>query len=223
MRNSAGTIRQILDRNMYLHFSGEMVISERNKKKGIPMKRKEFIAMIPASLLAAKAWAQKQEGAKGKKMLIAYYSWSGNTRHLANIIKEATKADIVEIVPEKPYPSGYRQTVDQAKKEIDAEYKAPIKTKVPNLAEYDIVFVGSPNWWGTISSPVRTFLAENDFSGKKIAPFMTHEGSRMGRAVGDIKKLCGKSEILEALPIRGGAVKNSAEETQNWLKRLGVI
>lgn len=186
------------------------------------MKRKNFIALLPVTLIALKAAANQTPENKNKKMLILYYSWSGNTRHIANLIKKFTDADIVEILPEKPYPSVYRQTVDIAKKEIDSEYKAPIITKIPDIKNYDTIFVGSPNWWGTISSPIRTVLSENDFSGKKIVPFMTHEGSRMGRAVSDIKKLCPKAQILSALPVRGGSVKNANDDVRDFLKSLNI-
>ena len=184
------------------------------------MNRKTFIALLPMALFSAKGLlAQSLER---KKMLVAYYSWSGNTRRLANMIKDASGADLLEILPEKPYPDVYRQTVNIAKKEVDSAYKPPIKTKISNLSDYDLIFVGSPNWWGTISSPIRTFLSENDFSGKKLAPFITHEGSRLGRAVEDIKQLCPKSEILPALPIRGGSVNRAGEEVKTWLQKLGI-
>ena len=156
-------------------------------------------------------------------MLIVYYSWSGNTRYTAQLIKKFTNADIAEIIPEKPYPNAYRQTVDIAKKEADAQYKPPIKTKIPNLSEYEVIFIGSPNWWGTIASPVRTFLSENQLNGKKIALFMTHEGSRTGHALSDLKKMCPQSEILDPLAIRGSAVKEAGSDIENWLKSLKII
>ena len=187
------------------------------------MRRKTFITMLPASLFALKAWAAKTENKPSMKMLIIYYSWSGNTRRMANIIKNATSADIFEIIPQKPYPENYSQTVSIAKKEVDAKYKPQIKGIPENISTYDIIFVGSPNWWGTISSPMRTLLSSMDLSGKKIVPFMTHEGSRMGRSVEDIKQLCPNSEVLEALPIRGGAVDKSEQEIKNWLKSLKII
>ena len=184
------------------------------------MNRKKFITLLPAAILSARGLAAQTSETKGNKMLIVYYSWSGNTRHIANLIKNFTKADTLEILPEKPYPDSYNQTVDIAKKEVDSEYKRPIKTKIPKLDDSETILIGSPNWWGTISSPIRTFLADNDLSGKKIAPFMTHEGSRMGRAESDIKKLCPNSEILEALPIRGGFVKRANDEVEKWLQRI---
>ena len=156
------------------------------------------------------------------KMLIVYFSWSGNTRRLAQTIKDETGADILEVVPETAYPADYNQTVAIAKKEVDAKFLRPIKNAKAKLADYDVIFVGSPNWWGTISSPIRTFLTQNDFAGKKIVPFMTHEGSRMGRAESDIKKICANSTLLEALPVRGGSVGGAKKTVQNWLAKLGI-
>ncbi len=186
------------------------------------MKRKKFIALLPAALTAAKAWAQSADSAS-KKSLIIYYSWSGNTRSLAKTIKGLTGADIVEVIPQTPYPSEYNKTVSQAKKEVDSNYKPPIKTEIKNISEYGLIFVGSPNWWGTISSPIRSVLASHDFSGKRIAPFITHEGSRMGRAAEDIKKLCPKSGVLEGLAVRGTSAKNASADAEKWLKTLGIL
>ncbi len=187
------------------------------------MKRKNFIAALPLALLSIRNLAAQTAEEKGKKMLIIYYSWSGNTRYVANLIKELTKAEILEVLPEKPYPTDYNETVAIAKKEADAEFKPKIKTKISNLQEYDAIILGSPNWWGSIASPIRTFLAENDMAGKKILPFMTHEGSRMGRSVKEIKKLCPKSEILDSIPIRGGSVKSSKSEVEKWLRSNGLL
>lgn len=187
------------------------------------MNRKKFMATLPAALFAMRELCAQTPEKKGQKILIVYYSWSGNTRFLANTIKRLSNADILEILPEKPYPDSYRQTVDIAKKETDAGYTPPIKTKIPNISDYDMILIGSPNWWGTVSSPIRTFICENNLSGKKIALFITHEGSRMGRSLSDIKKLCPNSEILEALPIRGGSVKEAEKEAEKWLKRINAI
>ena len=187
------------------------------------MKRKKFLSMLPAAVFAAGNLAANPDVKGDKKMLIVYYSWSGNTRRMAKFIEKSTGAKVVEIVPETAYPDDYSQTVKMAKKEVDAHFLRPIKTKIPDLADFDTVFVGSPNWWGTISSPVRTFLASNDFSGKRLIPFMTHEGSRMGVAVSDIKTICPKSRVLEALPVRGGSVSRAEQTVEKWLRTLAVI
>jgi flavodoxin len=92
--------------------------------------------------------AQKMEN-KPQKILVVYYSWSGNTRAVAQQIQSLTEADIFEIKPVKPYPENYSECVKQARKEIDDNYKPKITGTVENIAQYDVIFVGSPNWWST--------------------------------------------------------------------------
>lgn len=185
------------------------------------MNRKHFIKTAAVMLLSGSKLLAQSTSSK-KKILIVYYSWSGNTRYIATQIKDMTGIDIFEIEPETAYPSVYKTVVDQAKKEINEGYKPPLKSKIDNIQQYDMILVGSPNWWSTVAPPVATFLSSHDFSGKTIAPFITHEGSRMGRSVSDIKKFCPKSNILEGLAIRGGSVKKAKEEIDKWLHTIDV-
>ena len=154
--------------------------------------------------------------------LSAYFSHSGNTREIAHLIHEYVGGDVFEIVSVDPYPSDYDEVVEQARKELKKDYRPGLKTKVENMDSYDVVFVGYPNWWGTIPMPVATFLSEYDFSGKTLVPFCTHEGSALGRSVADIKGLCPQSTILEGLPIRGSDVKNAKNKVSGWLRELGM-
>ncbi len=157
-----------------------------------------------------------------KNILIAYYSWSGNTKRIAEIIKEEVGGVPFEIEPETPYPSSYQATVDQAKKEIKDEYKPPIKGKVENMNIFDIVFIGTPNWWSTMAPPVATFLTQYDLSKKTIAPFCTHGGGGQGRIVKDIEKLCPNTEILEIFSVNEGDDKDLKEKISSWLKKIGI-
>jgi flavodoxin len=158
-----------------------------------------------------------------KKILVAYFSHSGNTRVIANQIRESVGGDIFEIVAVDPYPSDYDAVVELARKELREEYRPKLKTKVENVESYNVVFVGYPIWWGTIPMPVATFLSEYDFSGKTIVPFCTHEGSRLGQSVTDITKLCPQSTILDGLAVRGRDVKNAQNEVSEWLRKIGMI
>ena len=153
------------------------------------------------------------------KILIAYYSWSGNTRYMAEQIKKNTNADIFEIVPANAYPEDYNACVDQAKKEINSNFKPALKSKLASIDAYDIIIVGSPNWWSTFAPPVVTFLSGYNFTGKAILPFITHEGSRMGKSVEDIKRLCPNSEVRTGLSINGSEVTESKEKLKNWLEK----
>jgi flavodoxin len=154
--------------------------------------------------------------------LCAYFSHSGNTREIAHLIHEYVGGDVFEIVSADPYPGDYNEVVEQAQKELKQDYRPVLKTKVENMDLYDVIFVGYPNWWGTIPMPVTTFLSEYDFSGKTIVPFCTHEGSALGRSVADIKGLCPQSTILEGLPVRGSDVKNARNKVSGWLRELGM-
>jgi flavodoxin len=162
-------------------------------------------------------------GAEGNKILVAYFSHSGNTRVIATQIHESVGGDIFEIATVDPYPRGYDEVVEQARKELGAEDKPKLKTKAENMESHDVVFVGYPNWWGTIPRPLVTFLSEYDFSGKTIVPFCTHEGSRLGRSVMDITKLCPRSTILDGLAVRGGDVKNAQNKVSEWLHKIGMV
>ena len=156
------------------------------------------------------------------KVLIIYYSRSGNTREIANQIHERVGGDIIELQTVEPYPDEYDAVTKQAKQELNSDYKPALKTKVENIGSYDIIFVGSPNWWGTIAAPVKTFLSEYDLSGKTIVPFITHGGSGLGRSVTDISKLCPKSSVLDGLAVWGRDAKTAQNEVSEWLRKIQI-
>ena len=162
------------------------------------------------------------QGRLTKKILVAYFSHSGNTREIANQIHKSVGGDIFEIQSVKPYPHDYDAVVQQARQELDSGYRPGLKTKAENITSYDLVFVGYPVWWGTFPAPVKTYLSEYDFSGKTIIPFCTHEGSGMGRSAADILKLCPKSTVLEGVAIRGSAVKTEHRKISEWLKKIQI-
>jgi flavodoxin len=154
-----------------------------------------------------------------KKILVAYFSYSGNTCEIADQIHKNAGGDIFEIQSVKPYPDDYDAVVQQARQELKSGHKPALKTKVENIKPYDLVFIGYPNWCGTIPAPVRVFLSEYDFSGKTIAPFCTHEGSCLGRSAADISKLCPQSTLLDGIAIRGSDVKTAQNEVSEWLQK----
>lgn len=180
------------------------------------MKTKLILATM-ATILTSGAGAQTQP-APAKKVLVAYYSHSGNTREVARQIAGVSGGELFEIVPVTPYPSDYRTVVDQAKKEIEAGARPALKNWVEDMSQYDVIFIGSPCWWATVAPPVATFLTSYDFAGKTVVPFMTHEGSRMGRSEEDIRKLCPKSQVPDGLPVRGGAVGSSKDAVEKWVR-----
>lgn len=160
--------------------------------------------------------------AANNNILIVYFTWSGNSRTLAGYVRDITGGDIFEIIPAQMYPSQYRATTQQAREELDNNYLPEIKNKIGNLSSFDIVILCYPNWWGTIPQIVKRFLQDNDFSGKTIAPVCTHEGSRMGRSLTDIRALCPNSTITEGLDVRGGNVENARNTVRDWINKIGI-
>jgi flavodoxin len=157
-----------------------------------------------------------------KKILVAYFSHTGNTREIANQIHKIVGGDIFEIQAEKPYPDDYDAVVKQARQELESGYKPPLKTKIENIKSYDLIFIGYPNWCNTIPAPVKTFLSEYDLSGKTIVPFCTYGGGGLGRSVSDISKLCPKSTLLDSFAIPGSDVKTAQDKVSGWLRKIKI-
>lgn len=170
---------------------------------------------------------------KGKKCLIAYYSRKGsnyvsgrivdlpigNTEVAANMIQEISGSDMFHIEAVKPYPKDYTETTKVAQDELRANTRPELTNHVKNMDSYDVIFLGYPNWWGTMPMPVFTFLEEYDFSGKTIIPFCTHEGSELGHSEKDILKLCPKATVLNGLAIHGSRVDAAKKDITNWLDK----
>lgn len=178
-------------------------------------------AIAPALSFPPSAFAAGVN-AESAKVLIVYYSRTGNTGEIARQIQARIGGDIVEIQTVEPYPDDYRATTRQAQEELNSGYRPPLKTKVENITSYDVIFVGSPNWWGTVATPMMSFLAQHNASGKTVIPFITHEGSGLGRSSEDIAALCPNSRVMEGLAVRGGNVKTAQNEVAAWLRKLGM-
>ena len=165
------------------------------------------------------------------KSLIAYFSRKGNnyvggsivylpvgnTEVVANKIQEFTGSDLFQIETVKTYPEDYTETTNVSQKEKRENDRPKLTETVNNMDSYDVIYLGYPNWWGTMPMAVFTFLETYNFSGKTIIPFCTHEGSGLGNSERDIKKLCPYAKVLSGLAIRGGSVKSATEAIQSWL------
>ncbi|HVN31555.1 MAG TPA: flavodoxin [Thermoanaerobaculaceae bacterium] len=147
----------------------------------------------------------------------------GNTEVAAQMIQKLTGGDLFRIATAKDYPSDYEETTDVARQELRQKARPELSGRVDNMGDYDLIFLGYPNWWSTMPMAVFTFLEAYDFSGKTIIPFCTHEGSGIGHSESDIKKLCPNAKILKGLAIRGGSVQRAVNEISAWLRELGVI
>ena len=152
-----------------------------------------------------------------KKVLVAYYSYSGNTKKVAEKIKNITNGDIFEIVPKKAYSKNYDEVVALAREEKQKDVK-PELVDNGNVKEYDIIFVGTPVWWYTMASPVRTFLTKNDFTDKTIVPFCTHGGGGASSTYTDMQKLAKGAKVTEGYTSYENSAKDS--EITAWINKL---
>lgn len=169
---------------------------------------------------------EAQAGPAGaRKILIAYFSWSGNTREIAGRIQGKVGGDLLEIKTVKPYPGDYDDCVKQAKQEQADNARPALATELKDLAAYDLIFIGFPDWWGTLPMPLFTFLEKYNLAGKTILSFCTHGGSGLGRSEKDLAKLCPEATLREGLAIRGESVKSAqaSASVDAWLKKQGLI
>lgn len=194
------------------------------------MDRKTFIKSLAAGALAGMiplgaSAAETPAGGNNARVLVAYFSWSGNTRAMAETIAAETGATLFEIVPETPYPTAYRRCTEQAKKEIAEGFRPKLKAVPENLAAFDVIFVGSPNWWGTYAPPVATLLDDPAFAGKTVVPFFTNGGGGMQRCESDMKKQLSNSKLLRALTVSGSSADSDRTKRQiaAWLREIGVV
>jgi flavodoxin len=164
-----------------------------------------------------------QNQSNAQKNLVAYISWRGNTRIIAEYIHQAVGGDIFEIKTVNTYPKEYRPTTEVAKRELKTNARPALIAGVNNMDSYNAIFLGYPDWWGTIPMALFTFLESYDFSGKTVIPFCTHEGSALGRSITDIKRLCLGVTVRNGLAIRGGSVNRAKIDVLNWLRRSGMI
>ena len=168
----------------------------------------------------------KKEGAgtvnlDSSKVLVAYFSETGNTQKLAKLISDEVGGDFRRIETVKEYPQG-KDLFDYTKNERDNDERPELKDIDVNIDDYDVIFVGYPIWWYTLPMPLYTFFDNYDFSGKTIVTFNTHEGSEDGGTYETIKELEPNATVLDGLIIRGGDMESDqTSAVKDWLKGLG--
>lgn len=187
---------------------------------------KSLLVAAFALLISGSAMAQKS------KAIVIFFSHAGenysvgnievgNTKIVADYISEITGADQFEVVAVKSYDMPYNKLIDVAKKEQQAGEKPAFKGQLEGLDKYDVVFVGTPIWWGTFPQVMFTFFDKYDLSGKKVYPFSTHEGSGLGSIVRDLKKIYPKADIQKGFSIYGHDVRTGKDKVAKWLSGIG--
>ncbi len=151
----------------------------------------------------------------GKKVLIAYFSWGGTTRRMAQQVQAITGGDLFEIEPVNPYPTSYTPCTEVALEERDSNARPAIKNSVANWDEYDVVFLGGPVWWHTAPMILHTFAESYDFEGKTVVPFTTYASTYRDETLQAIVDMTPDAGHLEGLGLTSGSINES--RIQTWI------
>ncbi len=162
---------------------------------------------------------EKNASLDGKKVLIAYFSKTNHTEELAKYIQEVTNGDLFKIETKDSYPEDDQETKEIAKEEKEENERPELKD-TKDITDYDVIFIGFPIWWETCPMAVFTYLESQDFEGKIIVPFITHEGSGFGNVEEDIKKSSNASKYLDGLAIHSNNLNNAKKKVEKWIQKL---
>lgn len=157
------------------------------------------------------------DGLQGKKVLVAYYSWSGHTKAVAQQIQQETGADMFEIQPEKAYSTDYQEVVQVAKEEMNNNARPGVANKVDNMDQYDVIFVGYPIWWGKAPMFVYTFLESYNLQGKTVIPFCTSGGSPIDGSIPDVQASAKGATVVQ------GIESTNPSAISQWLKQIHAV
>lgn len=209
-----------------------------------PMARSLQARILLSFLMLASscAFSQEQDSLSLKvaqnrqDILVVFLSRTKNTKALAEIIHDQVGGTLVELELKNPYPENYRAIVKQVVRENETGFLPPLKTKIENMDQMDVIFIGFPTWGMQLPPPVKSFLNQYDLSGKTVVPFNTNGGYGIGRSFETIKQLCPNSKILEGFSTKGGEEiygilyvmegekeKQVRGEVRQWLEKIGFI
>ncbi len=155
-------------------------------------------------------------------VLIAYFSWSGNTEQVAQIIQQETGGDLFEIAPATPYTNDYNELLDIAQQEQSDNARPELAGQVENWEQYDTIFVGYPNWWSDAPMAVYTFLESYDWDGKTLVPFNTSASGGFGRSLPGLEESAAGASILDGISLTERTLGNAQSEVTTWLNELGL-
>lgn len=155
-------------------------------------------------------------------VLIAYFSWSGNTETLANMIHEKVGGELYEITTVTPYTDDYDDLLDQAQQEQRDDTRPEIANHIDNFEKYEVVFVGYPNWWSDTPMAILSFLEQYNFTGKTVVPFCTHGSGGFGSSIKSITDSASKANILDGFEVSGSSVESANDDVIKWIDGLNL-
>ena len=165
-------------------------------------------------------FSENTDASSSASVIVEDQQLIGNTEYMADVIVEQTGGDKFLIQTETPYPADYDTLVDQQQGERDQDSRPALSSHVENFNEYDVIYLGFPNWWYGMPMPLYSFLEEYDFTDKTIIPFNTSGGSGFSDAVEEIKELCPQATVLEGLTIQGNQIQEAKDEIVSWIDSI---
>ncbi|PLK44927.1 flavodoxin [Emticicia sp. TH156] len=192
-------------------------------------------------MLVGCSHAQNPSTEKGKvlnekNVLIVYLSRTKNTKAIAQIIQKSVEGKLVELELQNPYPEDYKAMVAQVADENASGFLPPLKTKIDNISQYDVIFIGFPTWGMELPPPMKSFLKQYKLNGKTVIPFNTNAGYGIGSSFDTVKQLCTDCKVLEGFSTKGAIErdgilfvmegekeKQAQVEVQKWLKKIGIF
>jgi len=194
------------------------------------------ICMLSACSKAQSSSTETGEMLKDKNVLIVYLSRTKNTKAIAEIIHKNVGGTLLTLELQTPYPEDYKKIVAQVAKENETGFLPPLKTRIDNVAKYDIVFIGFPTWGMQLPPPMKSFLTQYDLKGKTVVPFNTNAGYGIGSSFETVKQLAPSSKILDGFSTQGGKErdgiyfviegekeKRSQAEIKKWLQKIKIL
>lgn len=175
-----------------------------------------------AATEAAGETAEATDAAGESGVLVAYFSWSGNTEAMANLIAEQTGGTLFEIAPATPYTDDYDALLDVAQQEQAEDARPELAASVENWDSCDVIFVGYPDWWSDAPMVIYSFLESYDWTGKTLVPFCTSGGSGFGRSLDLLSDSAPGATILEGLHVSGSSAAGSGDQVAEWIAGLGL-
>lgn len=173
-------------------------------------------------LLPLAASADAQAAQTDRRTLVAWFSRSGNTQVIAGQIARSLQADRFEILPARPYPDDYFETVEQAQQERDIGFEPPLSAFVEGIDGYESLYLGFPIWGMTAPSVVRSFLSAHNLAGKTIVPFITHGGYGLGDSLEVVARHAPQARLVEGLAMERPQERQTIERVTQWLEQLGI-
>jgi flavodoxin len=190
-------------------------------------RREVLISLVPLSLTAGLSLSAGSSGAaqisSDARILVAYFSRTGNTRVIAGQIRRALGADLFEIQPAEAYPEDYEATVSQAQRERDTGYEPPLNQRVSNIGAYQVVFLGFPIWGMTAPPVIRSFLSGHDLSGKTLVPFITHGGHGIGQSLSVVAEHAPRARLVQGFSKQADQERETLMQVTRWLQGLDAV